>query len=108
MTVCGTDFKHGVRNRLAGVGVMLVDSQIGALLIFDGQSAGLARKQFHVVLPHIQNVRGIRGRFAHGVHAGFQISNQNFALLIGGAVEIMRSVLNFGDSESHIFQSRAV
>lgn len=33
VAVCGADFKHGVRNRLAGVGVVLVDGQVGALLI---------------------------------------------------------------------------
>ena len=36
VAVCGADFKHGVRNRLAGVGVVLVDGQVGAFLVFHG------------------------------------------------------------------------
>ena len=36
VTVCGADFKHGVRNRLAGVGIVLVDGQVGAFLVFHG------------------------------------------------------------------------
>ena len=108
MTVCGADFKHSICDGLAGVGVVLVDGQVGTLLIFDGQSAGLARKQFHVVLPHIQNVRGIRGGFLDGVNTGFQIGNQNFALLVGCAVKIMRSILDLGDTEMNIFQAAPV
>ena len=108
MTVCGADFKHSVRNRLAGVGVVLVDSQVGTLLVFNGQGAGSACEQLHVILPQVENVRGIRGGFPHGVHAGLQIGNQNFALLVGGAVKIMRSILNFGDTEMYIFQAATV
>ena len=108
MPVCGADFKHSVRNRLAGVGIMLVDGQVGALLVFDGQGAGSACEQLHVILPQVEDMRGIRSGFPHGVHAGLQISNQNFALFIGGAVEIMRSVLNFCDTEMNIFQAAPV
>ena len=108
MTVCGTDFKHSVRNRLAGVGIVLVDGQVGSLLIFDGQGAGSACEQLHMILTQVENVRGIRGGFPHGVHAGLQISNQNLALLVGGAVEVVRSVLNFCDAEMNIFQAATV
>ena len=108
MTVCGTDFKHGICDGLAGVGVVLVDGQVGAFLVFDGQGAGSACEQLHVILPQVENVRGIRGGFPHGVHAGLQIGNQNLALLVSGAVEIMRSVLNFSDTEMNIFQAAPV
>ena len=53
-------------------------------------------------------MRGIRSGFPHGVHAGLQISNQNLALLVGGAVKIMCSVLDFGDTEMYIFQAAPV
>ena len=53
-------------------------------------------------------MRGIRGGFLDGVNTGFQISNQNFALLIGGTIKVVRSVLDLGDMEMNIFQSRAV
>ena len=108
VTVCGADFKHSVCNRLAGVGVVLIHDEVGALLVFDGQGAGSACEQFHVILPQVENMRGIRGGFPHGVHAGFQIGNQNFALLVGCAVEIMRPVLNFCDTEMYIFQAAPV
>ena len=108
MPVCGADFKHSVRNRLAGVGIMLVDGQVGALLVFDGQGAGSACEQLHVILPQVEDMRGIRGGFPHGVHAGLQIGNQNFTLFIGGAVEIMRPVLDLGNTEMNIFQAAPV
>ena len=108
MTVCGTDFKHGIRNRLAGIGVVLVDSQVGTLLVFNGQGAGSACEQLHVILPQVENVRGIRGSFPHGVHAGLQIGNQNLTLFIGGAVKIMCSVFDLGDTEMYIFQAATV
>ena len=56
VAVCGADFKHGVRNRLAGVGVVLVDGQVGAFLILNGQGAGSACEQLHVVLPQVEDV----------------------------------------------------
>ena len=108
MPVCGADFKHGVGNRLTSVGVVLVDGQVGAFLILDGQGAGSACEQLHVVLPQVEDVRGVRGRFLDRIHARFQVGDQNFALLVGGAVEIMRSVRNFGNTERHIFQAGAV
>ena len=87
---------------------MLVDSQVGTLLVFNGQGAGSACEQLHVILPQVENVRGIRGGFPHGVHAGLQIGNQNLSLFIGGAVKIMRSVLDLGDTEMYIFQAATV
>ena len=61
-----------------------------------------------MVFPHIQNVGGVRGCFSHGIHAGFQIADQDLALLIGGAVEVVGAVLDFGNAEGHIFQPGAV
>ena len=51
---------------------------------------------------------GIRGGFLDGVHAGLQIGNQNFALLVGCTVKIMRSILDLGDTEMNIFQAAPV
>ena len=108
VAVCRPDFKHGIGDRFAGVSVMLIHDEVGALLVLHGQGAGFAGEQLHVVLPHIQNVRGVRGSLPHGIHAGFQICNQDLALFIGGAVEVMSPILNLGDTESNIFQLGAV
>ena len=108
VAVCGPDFKHGVRDGFAGIRVVLIHGQVGALLIFHGQRTGLAGEQLHVILPQVEDMRGIRGGFLNGVNTGFQVGNQDFALLVGGAVKIMRSVRNFGNTERHIFQAGAV
>ena len=108
VAVCRTDFKHGVSDGFAGVGVILIHDKVGALLVLHGQGAGLAGEQLHVVLPHIQNVRGVRGSFAHGIHAGFQVGNQDLALFIGGAVEVVGPIFDLGDTEGNIFQPGAV
>ena len=71
MTVCGTDFKHGVRDGFAGIRVVLIHGQVGALLIFHGQRTGLAGEQLHVILPQVEDMRGIRGGFLDGVNSGF-------------------------------------
>ena len=36
VTVCGTDFKHGVGNRLTSVGVVLIHDEVGSLLVLHG------------------------------------------------------------------------
>ena len=36
VTVCGTDFKHGICDGLAGVGIMLIHDEVGALLVLHG------------------------------------------------------------------------
>ena len=108
VAVCRPDFKHGIGDRFAGVSVMLIHDEVGALLVLHGQGAGLAGEQLHVVLPHIQNVRGVRGSLSHGIHAGFQTCNQDLALFIGGAVEVVGPILDLGDTEGNIFQPGAV
>ena len=99
MPISSTDFKHGICDGFAGIGIMLIHGEVGALLIFDGQGTGLAGKQFHMVFPQIEDVGGIRRGFPHGVHAGFEVRNQNFALLVGHAVKVVCPVLNSCNSE---------
>ena len=108
MAVCRPDFKHGVSDGFAGVSIMLIHDEVGTLLVLHGQGAGLAGEQLHVVLPHIQNVRGVRCCFLDGIHTGFQVGNQDLTLFIGCAVEVMGSILDLGDTEGDIFQPGAV
>ena len=108
VAVCRPDFKHGVGDGFSGVSVMLIYDEVGTLLVLHGQGAGLAGEQLHVVFSHIQNVRGVRCCFLDGIHAGFQIRNQDLTLLIGGAVEVMGPIFDLGDTEGYIFQPGAV
>ena len=97
-----------VRDRSAGVGVIFMDIQIGALVIGQGDRAGLAREQFHMMLRIIRDVIRHRGQFTHGVDARFQIGDQDLARGTGGAIQIVRAVLDFGDSEGHPSQPGAI
>ena len=50
--------KNGILNRGAIVCVIFVNIQIGPLLIFQTDGAGLAREQLHMVLPQVDDVIG--------------------------------------------------
>ena len=100
--------ENGVRNRLAGVGVLFVDDQVGPLLIFNGDGAGLAGEQLHMVFLEVKNVVGNGGRFLDGVHARFQVGDVDLAVLAGDAVKVVGAVLNPGDAEMDAAQPGAV
>ena len=50
--------KNGILNRGAIVRVIFVNIQIGPLLVFQTDGAGLAREQLHMVLPQVDDVIG--------------------------------------------------
>ena len=102
------DGKNGVRDGLAGVCVLFVDNEVGSLLIFQCNGAGLARKQLHMVLLQVQNVVGNGGSFLDGVHAGFQLGDVDLAVLVGDTVKVMGAVLNAGNPEMDAAQPGAV
>ena len=97
-----------VLNRLPGVGVGFMDIEVGALVVSQSDCAGLAREQLYMVLGIVRDVILHRGQFTHGINAGLQIGDQDLAIGIGGAVQVVAAVLNPGDAESHPGQPGAV
>ena len=85
----------------AGVGVIFVDIQIGPLVIGQGDRAGLAWEQLHMMLRIIWDVIRRRGQFTHGIDARLQIGDQDLTCGTGGTVQVVRTVLNLGNSEGH-------
>ena len=95
-------------DRSPGVPIGLMDIEIGALVIGQGNGAGLAGKQLHMVLGIIRDVIQHRGQFTHGINARLQTGDQYLPCGIGGAVQIVRAVLNLGDPEGDASQPGAV
>ena len=93
------DQKHRIRDRLPGVGIVLIDNQVRALLVLNRQSRSFAREQLHMVLPHVNDVIGDSGGLLDRVHPRLQIVNVDLAVRLGDPVQIMRPVLNLGDAE---------
>ena len=95
-------------NGFTGVLVGFADGQIGPLVVLDGDGAGLAGEQFYPVLSFIQNVIGNGGRLLNQIDTRLQVGNKDLALGIGGAVEVMRTIFDFGNTECHTAQRGAV
>ena len=95
-------------NRLPGVGVGFMDIEVGALVVGQSDRAGLAREQFYMVLGIVRDVVLHRGQFADGINARLQIGNQDFAIGISGAVQVVAAILDLGDAESHPGQPGAI
>ena len=102
------DGKNGVRDGVAGVRVLFVDDQVGSALVLNGDGAGLAGEQLHMVFLEVKNVVGNRGRLLDGVHARFQVGDVDLAVLVGDAVKVVGAVLNPGDAEMDAAQPGAV
>ena len=100
--------EHRIGDRVAGVGVLFIDNEVGPLLVLNGDGAGLAGKQLHMVLAHINNVVGHRGGLLHRVHTRFQIGDVDFAVGIGDAVKIVGAILNLGNPKMHTTQPGTV
>ena len=94
VAVCGADFKHGVRNRLTGVGVVLVDGQVGAALILQDFCARFSRKQRNMIFSQVEDMVAHGGDLLERPNAGCQALPQNFSCRIGRAVEVVCAVLD--------------
>ena len=108
MAVRRPDGENGAGDGVASVGVLFVDDQVGPLLVLNGDGAGLARKQLHMVLLQVQDVVCHGGRFFDGVHARFQIGDVDLAVAVGNAVEVVGAVLDPGDAEMDAAQPGSV
>ena len=108
VAVSGTDDEYGVGDGLAGVGIVLVNVEVGADLVLDDQRTCLAGEQLHLVLTQVDDVIRHRGRFTYGKDSGLQIADQNLAVFVGGAVEVMCPILDFCNPESHTLQRRTI
>ena len=85
-----------------------MDIEVGALVVGQSDRAGLAREQFYMVLGIVRDVVLHRGQFADGINARLQIGNQDFAIGISGAVQVVAAILDLGDAESHPGQPGAI
>ena len=97
-----------VRNWNAGVRVRFVDIQIGPPVIGQGDRAGLPGEQLHMMLCIVWNVIWHRGQFTHGIDTWLQIGYQDLACGTGGAVQIVRAVLDLRNAEGHPGQAGAI
>ena len=48
--------KDSVGHGLAGISILFIDDEVGPLLVLQGDHAGFAGEQLHMVLPQVQNV----------------------------------------------------
>ena len=108
VAVCRLDQKHGIGNGFAGIGVVLVNNEIGPLLILNGDLGSLAGEQLHMVLPEVDDMIGGGSGFLHRIHTRLQIGNQNLALGVGDAVEIASAILDLGNAEVNAAQRGTV
>ena len=61
-----------------------------------------------MALHRVDDVVRNRIQLLDRVHPRLQLGNQDFAVLIGGAIQVPAAVLNFGDAEGHAGQPGAV
>ena len=106
--VCTPQGEGHAGNRYAGVLVGFLDNQVGPLLVLNTDCADLSREQFHMVLPEVQNMVRYCGGFFQGVHTGFQTLPEDFAILVGGPVQVAAAVLNLRQPEGYALQGSAV
>ena len=91
--------ENGALHRLARVGVTFVDRQTGPLVVGQAQLRGPAGGQLHMVLRGVQNVVRQGSSLCDGINTGLQIRDQNFAILISGAVQITAAILDASNTE---------
>ena len=108
VAVSGTDDEHGIGDGLASIGIVLINIEVGADLILDDQSAGLAGEQLHLILTQVDDVIRHRRGFTHGIDPGLQITDQNLTVLIGGTIQIVSAIFDLGNAEGYAFQSRTI
>ena len=100
--------EDGAGDGFAGVCVLLVDDEVGPLLILDRDGADLARKQLHMVLPEVRDVVIRRGGLHHRVNTRLQVRDNDFAVGVGGAVQVMGAVLYLRNAEGDAGEAGAV
>ena len=61
-----------------------------------------------MVLGIVRDVVQYRGQFTHGIDARLQIGDQDLAIGIGGAVQVVAAILDLGDAERDPGQPGAV
>ena len=106
--VHGPYLEHGARHHFPGIGIPFVDGQIGALVVLDGQSAGFAREQLHLVFFGIENVVGHSGSLFDGIDARLQIAHQDFTSIVCGSIQVVCPVLDLAEAKSNTAQRSAV
>ena len=106
--VHGPHLEHRSRHHFPGIGIPLMDSQVGALVVSDGQRAGFAREELHLVFLGIENVVIYSGGLFDRIDTGFQIAHQDFTSIVCGSIQVMRPVLDFADAEGNAAQRCAV
>ena len=100
--------EYGVRHRLPGVRVPLYHRQVGPDVVLQNDGGGLAGEQLHMALHRVDDVIRNRIQLLDRVHPRLQPGDQDFAVLIGGAVQIPAAVFNFSDTEGHAGQPGTV
>ena len=99
-TVHFLDSECGTGDRYAGHSVLLNDFQVGLLFIAYDKLGILPREQFHVEFGFVEDIPG-RGVHLHdAVHAGLQVVDRERTIHVRNAVQVVRSILNFGNPES--------
>ena len=68
----------GIGNGFAGIGVVLVNNEIGPLLILNGDLGSLAGEQLHMVLPEVDDMIGGGSGFLHRTY--YSDANGQFKL----------------------------
>ena len=108
MPVRPLDQEHRAGDRCAGVGVALVDGQVGALVILQADGGVLAGEQLHMVLRGVQDVVRYGGHLLQGVHPRLQALPADRAVRPSGAVQIPGAVLDLRQPVGDAAQGRAV
>ena len=93
--------EYGIRHGLPGVRVPLHHRQVGPDVVLQNDGGGSARKQLHMALHRVDDVICGGVQFLDRVHPRLQPGDQDFTVLIGGAVQVVGAILDFGDAEGY-------
>ena len=108
MSICGAHDKHGIGDGFSRVCIVLIDIQVRPDLILHYKGTGLAGEQLHMVFAQVDDVVSGGCGFLYGIHTRLQIADADFALCIGGAVQIVTAILDFCNTEGDASQTGAV
>ena len=108
VAICGTHNKHGIGDGFSRVCIVLIDIQVRPDLILHYKGTGLAGEQLHMVFAQVDDVVSGGCGFLYGIHTRLQIADADFALCIGGAVQIVTAILDFCNTEGDASQTGTV